>query len=272
MTRVAHRPEPTVRRPTVAGSFYPADRSELADTVDELLAAAAHGGHPAPVALVVPHAGYVYSGPVAATAYATLRPLAGVIRRVALLGPAHRVRLHGLAVPATSAWATPLGLVRVDADLRAAAVAAGAVVADEPHRDEHALEVQLPFLQRVLGAGFTVLPVAVGESSPAAVADLIERVAGDPATRVLVSTDLSHYHDRQTAVRLDRRTADAVLARAEDEIGPYDACGSAALRGLLAHARRRGLVARLLDLRTSADTAGDPRRVVGYGAFAFAAG
>lgn len=249
----------SVRVPAVAGTFYPADPGELASMVDAMLAGARGDG--APAALVAPHAGYVYSGPVAASAYALLR--GAEVRRVAILGPAHFVPLRGCAVPAAEAWATPLGEVPIDAELRGIA---GVTVDDGPHEPEHSIEVQVPFLQRVLPEGFSILPVAVGVCAPAEAADVIGALPA--GVLVVVSTDLSHYHDGATATRLDRRTADAVLALNPDAIGPEDACGVYALRGLVEHVRRRGRSVEVLDLRTSADTAGDPRRVVGYGAFA----
>ncbi len=235
--------------------------------VDDLLAQAEVREIPTPPAtIVVPHAGYIYSGPVAASAYALLCPFAERIRRVLLLGPAHFVPLTGMAVPEGATWETPLGPASVDPELREVAVAAGAKADDQPHAPEHSIEVQLPFLQRALGEGFGVLPVAVGVSAPTAVADLIAALW--ERAFVVVSTDLSHYHDDATAKRLDRRTADAVVARDPSAIGGDDACGVYALRGIVEHARRADLDVELLDLRTSADTAGDPRRVVGYGAFA----
>jgi AmmeMemoRadiSam system protein B len=259
----------TERPPAVAGAFYPADPEELAADVDRLLAGARPVEAAAePVALVVPHAGYVYSGPVAATAYALLRDRATA--RVALLGPAHFEPLAGAAVTAADGWRNPLGVVAIDTELRATAVAAGAMVDERAHEPEHAVEVQLPFLQRVLGAGFRALPIAVGVADAAWVADLIAMLL--PYGLVVVSTDLSHYQDDATARALDRRTADAVVSRDPERIGRDDACGSFALRGLVELARRDDLLVRLLDLRTSADTAGDPGRVVGYGAFAIERG
>jgi AmmeMemoRadiSam system protein B len=261
--RIAHG----VRSPAAAGTFYPADPDELRAMVDGLLAAAAAPTGPVPRAVVVPHAGYVYSGPVAATAYAAVRPAADRIGRVAVLGPAHFVPLDGAAVPAAERWRTPIGDVELDRELGRVAEDAGAVTDDLPHEPEHSLEVQLPFLLRVAGSDVRVLPVAVGRAAPGAVADLIEAV-GETADLVVVSTDLSHYHDHQTARRLDRRTADAIVARDPGAIGLEDACGVFALRGLVELARRTGATIRLLDLRTSADTAGGRSRVVGYGAFA----
>jgi AmmeMemoRadiSam system protein B len=237
--------------------------------VDDLLAGALTPEEaPAPAALVVPHAGYVYSGPVAATAYARLRGSAASISRVVAFGPVHYVPVRGAAVPAAAAWATPLGEVPIDPLLRERAAARGVAVDDRPHAPEHALEVQLPFLQRVLGEGFTFLPVAVSELSAGETADLVDAFFGETGTLVLVSTDLSHYHGLATARRLDRQTADAVVARNAAALGEGDACGIFALRGLVELARRKNLAIELLDLRTSGDTAGDPDRVVGYGAFA----
>ena len=217
-------------------------------------------GNPPPWALVVPHAGYVFSGPVAASGYATLLGRCENVTRVVLLGPSHFVPLTGMATAAAARWSTPLGDVAVER-------APGIPADDGPHAAEHALEVQLPFLQRLLPAGFTVVPVAVGRTTVGEVADLLDQVRASLPGLIVVSTDLSHYHDAATASRLDRRTANAVLALDAAAIGPDDACGGWALRGLLAHARRRRSAAALLDLRTSADTAGDRARVVGYGAF-----
>lgn len=255
------------RRPAVAGTFYPSDPGELAAAVDALLAQAAPPEHLEPVALVVPHAGYVYSGPIAATAYALLRTRPP--SRVALFGPAHFVPLRGCAVSTAPAWRTPLGSVPTDPELRERAVAAGALAEEGPHVPEHSLEVQVPFLQRIVGAGLRICPVAVGVARAGQVADVMAAVL--PQALLVVSTDLSHYHDDATAKRLDRRTAEAVRSRDPDAIGLEDACGVYALRGLVELARREDLRVHLLDLRTSADTAGDPRRVVGYAAFALTA-
>jgi hypothetical protein len=249
------------RAPAAAGLFYPADAVELAATVDELLAAAAPARVDGNVVgLVAPHAGYVYSGPIAASAFV----LAPSSARVALLGPSHFVPLDGMAVSSADMWSTPLGDVPVADDLRRVAVASGAVLDGAPHVRDHALEVELPFLQRACREGLEILPVAVGRAAPAAVADLLEALDAF----VVVSTDLSHYFDHATAGLLDRETADAVVERRPETIGDDRACGVFALRGLVEHARRTGLTIELLDLRTSADTAGDPRSVVGYGAFA----
>lgn len=247
------------RDPVAAGLFYPRDPKELARTVDDLLAAGNASPRPGLRGLVAPHAGFAYSGPVAASAFA----LTPVSVRVLLLGPSHFVPLAGLAVSGATWWATPLGTVPVSAALREAALAAGAVVDDGPHRLDHALEVELPFLQhRCLE--LEILPVAVGRVPGAAVADLIEAVDAF----VVVSTDLSHYLDERSAKHIDLETANAIVSRRPELIRETSACGVFALRGVVEHARRRGLTIDLLDLRTSADTVGDPSSVVGYGAFA----
>jgi AmmeMemoRadiSam system protein B len=255
------------RPAAVAGSFYPADPVRLAAEVDTLLSGAA----PEPPAdrrlpaLVVPHAGYRYSGPVAAAAYTLVR--GRVPARVILLGPAHFVPLTGSAVPRAGEWSTPLGPLPIDRAARESALGArGVRAADEPHAPEHSLEVQLPFLQRSLRPDLPVLPVVT--AAPADdVADLLDAVAG-PQALVVVSTDLSHYLPEAEASRRDRRTLDAVLALDPHSIGPGSACGAHALRGLLAWAGRTGRTPALLSYRTSAAATADPSRVVGYAALA----
>jgi MEMO1 family protein len=260
------------RPPAVAGTFYPTDPSELMRIVDhDLIAAAdtATSGGPVPKAVIAPHAGYVYSGPIAGSAYARLAAARGNVRRVVLLGPAHRVPVDGMAVPSVDAFDTPLGPVAVDHEARERALELDGVhVDDRPHEPEHSLEVHLPFLVRALGPDVLVLPVVVGHASAEAVAGLLEALWGGPETVIVVSSDLSHYHDYETARERDRRTADAIVERRWDDIGPYDACGAYPVRGLLEVARRKDLHVELLDLRNSGDTAGDRTRVVGYGAFA----
>jgi hypothetical protein len=259
-----------LRPPAVAGRFYPADPAELAELVDGLLGAvvvppAEDSAH----AYVVPHAGYQFSGPTAAHAFARLRAHADRVRRVVLVGPAHYVELHGCAVPAAITWRTPLGDVPIDTELVDRLGRDGHVAVDDgPHAPEHSLEVQLPFVQRALPAGVPVLPMVVGPSSVDDIAITLAAAAG-PGSAVLCSTDLSHYLDDAAARRQDRRTTRAVLDLAPERIGVRDACGVFALRGLVAWARHVGLRPTLLDLTTSADTAGGPARVVGYSAFAF---
>lgn len=262
----------SVRPAAVAGTFYPADARTLAREVDELLGAVAPGAATrAPKILVAPHAGYRYSGAIAAHAYALLAPWRERIRRVVLLGPTHRVAVRGLAVPTTAlAFETPLGRVALDAAAMAALATLPQVVgSDEAHAFEHSLEVQLPFLQRVLApASFTLVPIAVGRASAADVQQALELVWGGDETLVVVSTDLSHYLAYDEARAADRATVDAIL-RLVPGIDHAAACGATPLGGALLAARAHGLAPRLLDLRNSGDTAGDRSRVVGYAALAF---
>ena len=260
LAALARSPRRVIRKPVAAGRFYPDGARKLLADVDALLEDAEHRDVPDLRGLVAPHAGYVYSGAVAASAFVVAPRRA----RVILLAPSHFVPLDGLAVSGADAWETPLGPVAISEDLRNAALAAGAVVDDAPHARDHAVEVELPFLQRVCTDGLEILPLAVGRASAEYVAALIATVDA----LVVVSTDLSHYHDAETARRVDRATADAVVRRDAEAIDPDAACGIHALRGLVEHARRADLDVELLDLRTSADTAGGPESVVGYGAFA----
>jgi MEMO1 family protein len=261
----------SVRAPAVAGQFYPANPQTLAGLVDSMLDAAPLVAESVAPAYVVPHAGYRYSGPTAAFVYGRLRAHADEVRRIVLIGPAHFAPLRGCATPSTLEWSTPLGRISIDAEGCAALARDGhATVDDGPHTTEHSLEVQLPFLQRSLRPDVVVLPVVVGASTVDEVAEMITAAVGDgpEGTVVLCSTDLSHYLDEATARRQDERTVEAVLGRSPDEIGVRDACGVFALRGLVAWAARENLKPHLLYRCTSADTAGDPARVVGYAALA----
>jgi MEMO1 family protein len=256
-----------VRPPAVAGTFYPADAAALRSEVGALLAAARPPAVRAK-ALVAPHAGYVYSGAIAASAYKLLerapRPT-----RVVLLGPAHTVALEGMALPAVRALRTPLGEVPVDAELEARALGFPEVFEDaRAHAREHSLEVQLPFLQQVLG-DFSVLPLCVGRARAGEVAAVLEAVWGGPETLVVVSTDLSHHLGWEQARRADAETIQAILGLDPGALGGERACGAGPLKGLLLAARRRGLRPTLLDARNSGDTAGGRERVVGYAALAF---
>ena len=261
----------TVRPAAVAGMFYPEAPAALHSAVRGYLQQTAPGareGAALPKALIAPHAGYVYSGPVAASAYARIAPGRATIRRVVLLGPVHRVAIRGLALPAARAFATPLGTVEVDTAGAAEALTLAQVRTSEAaHALEHALEVQLPFLQAVLEE-FRIVPFAVGDATAAEVAAVIDRLWGGPETLIVVSSDLSHYHPYEKACALDRGTSNDILAL-ESSLDHEQACGATPINGLVLCARRRGLAAELLDLRNSGDTAGDKSRVVGYAAFAF---
>lgn len=257
-----------IRPPAVAGLFYPDDPVVLERTLSSLLAHAPTGRARTPKAIIVPHAGYVYSGPVAASAYALLAALRGRIRRVVLLGPTHRVYVRGLALPAADRFATPLGEIALDrAGMQALAALPQVVKSAAAHQMEHSLEVQLPFLQRVLG-DFSLLPLAVGEATADEVAEALEAVWGGDETLIVISSDLSHFLPASLARQIDRGTANAILAM-NPHLNHEQACGATPVNGLLKAAKRHGLRPVELDLRNSADTAGDPERVVGYAAFAF---
>ncbi len=261
---------PAIRYPSVAGLFYPADPKELGDQVRRFLAAAGKPdtAQPAPKAIIAPHAGYVYSGPVAGSAYAQLAGLGGRIARVVLLGPAHRVALSGLAYSQAETFLTPLGAVQVDrAALAAVADLPQVRELDAPFEGEHCLEVQLPFLQLTLGT-FGLVPLLVGDADGSAVAEVLARLWGGDETLIVISSDLSHYMDYSSARAIDAETSRAIEDLRPEAIGYHQACGRIPMAGLLQEARRRGLHARALDLRNSGDTAGPKDRVVGYGAYA----
>lgn len=255
------------RPPAVAGMFYPADPVQLAHEVRELLASAdPHSLNPK--ALIVPHAGYIYSGPIAASAYATLKDIAPHIRRVVLLGPTHRVAVRGLALPDTDAFATPLGQVRLDAAaIQSIAHLPQVVVSNAVHAQEHALEVQLPFLQSVLG-DFTLLPLAVGDATAEEVSEVLDAVWGGEETLIIVSSDLSHYLPYAAAQSLDQQTVRTII-ELHQPVNHNQACGGTPVSGLIVAARKHHLQPQLLDLRNSGDTAGSHDRVVGYAAIVF---
>jgi len=260
---------PDVRPAAVAGMFYPDAPRRLDADVRAYLAEAATTDEPTwPKALIAPHAGYVYSGPIAASAYAQLAPGREAIRRVVLLGPVHRVPVRGLALPEAGAFVTPLGSVAVDREASALARSLPQVVVSAAaHAYEHSLEVQLPFLQRVLAA-FSIVPFAVGDASAEEVAAVIDLLWGGRETVIVVSSDLSHYHSYADARRIDRATVDDIEALAST-LDHEQACGATPINGFTLCARRHALKPKLLDLRNSGDTAGDKSRVVGYAAFAF---
>lgn len=255
-----------VRAPAVAEMFYPGGPAELRRAVQSFLSPGTTATE-TPKALIVPHAGYVYSGPVAGTAYSLLQTSGAQVRRVILIGPAHRVPVRGLTLPLESAFATPLGEVPLDREgMERAAELEPVTVDGAAHALEHSLEVQLPFLQEVLGE-FTLVPLLVGEASAEEVALVLDALWDGPEALVIVSSDLSHYHDYEAAVRMDRRTSAAIEAIRPEDLGRDSACGRLPIQGLLLVARQRGLRVRCLDRRNSGDTAGPRDRVVGYGAY-----
>jgi AmmeMemoRadiSam system protein B len=257
----------TVRSPAVAGQFYSADPTQLAQDVQKLLVDA-RPCDTLPKALIVPHAGYIYSGAIAATAYISLIPIAARIRRVVLLGPTHRVAVRGLALPGVEAFDTPLG--RVILDTEAAQLITHlpqVVVSAQAHALEHSLEVQLPFLQSVLH-DFTLLPLAVGMATPEEVAEVLEAVWGGDETLIVISSDLSHFLPYAVAQRVDNATVQSIL-KLHQPLTHEQACGGTPINGLIIAAHQHHLTPHLLDLRNSGDTAGSKDRVVGYSAFAF---
>lgn len=262
---------PAVRPAAVAGTFYPGDPPALAAEVTSYLSQAAPSASRLPKAIIAPHAGYIYSGPIAASIYARLAPLRGRIRRVVLAGPAHRVYVAGIAVPSVSAFASPLGEVPLD---RAAIDSLRAFPfvesSDRAHAHEHSLEVHVPFLQSVLGS-FSLVPLVVGDAAPGEMAQVLDALWGGEETLIVVSSDLSHYLPYREAQRRDHATAEAIHAL-DATLRPEEACGAAPINGLLRAARARGMACEIVDVRNSGDTAGDRDRVVGYGSFAFTEG
>lgn len=258
-----------IQMPVVAGLFYPADPQQLRVDLDRYLSGAPATTGPAPKAVIAPHAGYMYSGPVAAAAYRSLAEQRGRIERVVLLAPSHRVALRGIAASSAESFRTPLGDVPVDRSAVARACELDAVAEfDAAFAQEHAVEVQLPFLQAVLD-DFRLAPFVVGEAAGSEVAELLETLWGGPETLIVISSDLSHYHDYASARQRDRATTAAIEQLSPERIGYEDACGRNPVNGLLLCARRHSLQVETLDLRNSGDTAGDKDRVVGYGAYAF---
>ncbi|MFO8174973.1 MAG: AmmeMemoRadiSam system protein B [Gemmatimonadota bacterium] len=263
-------PGDRVRGPAVAGSFYPGDPEGLREMVEGLLASASgEGAERAPKALIAPHAGFVYSGPVAASIYARLRRFRDLYSRVVLLGPAHRYLFHGIAAPSARAFRTPLGEVPLNRELLARALELPSVrLLDEAHEGEHSLEVHLPFLQTVLDE-FALAPLVVGDAGMEEVASVLRALWGGEETLVVISSDLSHFLSYEEANARDESTAEAIEALDPDGIGRDQACGRIPVGGLLLRAREEGLRVERVDLRNSGDTAGPRDQVVGYGSFLF---
>lgn len=264
-------PKVKITRPAaVAGMFYPADPLDLQEQVNQYLFEDSYLSTRVPKAIIVPHAGYIYSGSIAAAAYRSIMQYRHVIRKIIMLGPAHRVPVRGLALPRADQFQTPLGEIQLDTKT------AHNLVADFPqvtfldlaHADEHSLEVQLPFLQSVL-AGFRLIPFVVGDATEIEVADVIEHLWGDDECLIVISSDLSHFHNYADAIRLDAQTAKAIEAFKGRDLPEHSACGRTPISGLLRVARQRKLSIERFDLRNSGDTAGEKDQVVGYGAWGF---
>ena len=256
-----------IRQAAVAGLFYPADKHILKNDIHGYLNNVSQNEQTNPKAIVVPHAGYVYSGPVAASAYKQLIPLKEKINRVVLLGPSHRVSFRGLAVPESDFFTTPFGDIPIDKQgVQLLSELEQVVVSEQAHKEEHSLEVQLPFLQEVLNE-FSLIPLVVGDVERHEVAEVIDSLWDDEHTLFVISTDLSHYHSYEEAKSMDRKTSDAIVNLKADLIGYEDACGRNGLKGMITVAEEKHLSIDTLDLRNSGDTAGDKSRVVGYGAY-----
>lgn len=266
-----NRTENVIRSPAVAGLFYPDEPNELRKVLNELLSQASDlkTEIKQPVAIISPHAGYIYSGPIAATVYRYVGQFRQRIKRVILMGPSHRIALSGIATSSASHFATPLGLIPIDqASYHEIAQHPAVRLVDAAHAQEHSLEVQLPFLQSIL-EHFTLVPLVVGEVDKNDVARVLQLLDLDSDTLVVVSSDLSHYHDYLSAQQRDQKTTDAILHLQPDRIGYEDACGRNPVNGLLTMAKQQRLQARCVDVRNSGDTAGARDRVVGYGAYLF---
>ena len=257
-----------IREAAVAGQFYPGNANELGAEIRVFFEAVQAAEGPAPKALIVPHAGYVYSGPVAATAYARLRPYRDLYTRVILLGPCHRVAVSGLALSGADVFRTPLGDVPLDQDAIAALTMPEITVVATAHEFEHSLEVHLPFLQTVIES-FSLVPLVVGDATPEIVAEVIDALWGGPETLIVISSDLSHYLSYDDARLSDMNTCEAIENLEAHRIDHDHACGATPIGGLLISAKRRGMQVTTLDLRNSGDTAGGRNQVVGYGSWLF---
>lgn len=257
----------SIRPAAVAGQFYEVDKFRLQTQVNTLLASTESPYEADVEALIVPHAGYIYSGAIAAEAYRCLKPRASTIRRVVLFGPAHRVYLNGMAIPAVDSFHTPLGDIPLDREaLELINDMPGVIVSDEAHRQEHSLEVQLPFLQTMLGE-FSLVPVVIGDCDADTVASLLDALWGGDETLRVISSDLSHFHSYDEAREIDDQTCRNIIEKRSDLSGEK-ACGARAINGLMRSAHSRSMSVKLIKACNSGDTAGDKNRVVGYGAFA----
>jgi len=254
------------RQPAVAGAFYPANPHQLQNMIEQFLTEA-EAPAKAPKVIIAPHAGYIFSGPIAATAYARLRQAHNIITRVVLIGPSHHVAFRGLAVSRADEFSTPLGLIPVDQHaIQTIEKLPFVEYIEQAHAFEHSVEVQLPFLQEVLD-DFSIVPIVAGDASPEQVSEVLEILWGGPETLIVISSDLSHYHDYITARQLDKATSRTIESLQYEELGAESACGKVGVSGLLKLARDKALVIKTIDLRNSGDTAGDKQRVVGYGAY-----
>ncbi|MDH4200303.1 MAG: AmmeMemoRadiSam system protein B [Spirochaetia bacterium] len=260
-----------VRKAAVSGYFYPEDKEELNSLTNQLLNEFDKENIKAdPKALIVPHAGYAYSGRVAASAYHMLTKSLQTIKKIILLGPSHRVPVKGIALSSADCFETPMGNISVDTQLRNKLVQdPGIFVQDEAHKAEHSLEVQLPFLQKIFGNEVQILPALTNRASPYQIVDFLEKIWGDMETRIVVSSDLSHYLGYDEAKRKDRYTSDAIIHFDIEHLHDDDACGLIGIKGLLMAAQQKTLTPECILLSNSGDSSGDKSKVVGYGSFCF---
>jgi len=260
-----------IRPPAVAGLFYPAENQALSALITEQLVDSSLPTHKQPIAIIAPHAGYIYSGPIAATAFQTLQAHRNTIKRVVIIGPSHRYYFHGLALSSADEFETPLGTVSIDKTAQELLLSTtDSKILDQAHQNEHCIEVQLPFLQSVL-TDFSIIPIVTGETSAESVTDVIELFTTDHESLIVISSDLSHYHDYHSAQQIDKLTSQSIITLDYNSIDSHQACGHTAINGLLLAAKKRMLTASILDQRNSADTAGNKDSVVGYGAYLFEA-
>lgn len=252
----------------VAGYFYPNDPNTLSKQIDDfLLNTEIEKNNIIPKAIIVPHAGYIYSGQTAAFSYNCLEKIKNKIKKVVIIGPAHRVGFNGIAGTLATEFVTPLGVVKVDeSSMENVLTMPSVMILEEAFQGEHCLEVQLPFLQKILN-NFTIVPLIVGNVSYITLSEVIERLWGFDDTLFVISSDLSHYHDYKTAQNMDSTTANAIVNLEPDNITYDNACGRIGIQAMLDIAKSKNMTVKQLDLRNSGDTAGDKNRVVGYGAF-----
>lgn len=254
------------REPAVAGSFYPANPAVLSDMLQAFLQQNPSSAPP-PKAIIVPHAGYIYSGPIAASAYARLKSVRDSISRVVLMGPSHRVAFQGLAVSHANSFSTPLGTIPIDqAAVESLQHLPFVGYLDQAHSQEHSLEVHLPFLQQTL-SDFKLVPIVAGDASPHQVSQVLESLWGGDDTLIVISSDLSHYHNYATAQAMDKHTSQLIEQLQYQDLSTESACGKVPVSGLLKLLKKKSLQIKTIDLRNSGDTAGDKYRVVGYGAY-----
>ncbi len=256
-----------IRYPVVAGSFYPADPHQLQNQIENFLKEVPPASAPAPKAIIAPHAGYIYSGPIAASVYHRLAAIHDQITRVVLIGPSHRWAFRGLGLSRAERFATPLGEIPLDLETVATLAKLPFVdYVEQAHSHEHSLEVHLPFLQHTLKQ-FSLIPIVAGDASAAEVSEVLELLWGGPETLIVISSDLSHFHPYEVAKRLDQTTSAKIERLQYEQLDYESACGRIPISGLLALARKKFWQVATIDVRNSGDTAGDKQRVVGYGAY-----